>query len=264
MQSSSRLLQVVLCATCATAGTLTFENDARAERGASEKTEEGPLARRRKLAKQAVKAYTDGDLGAAARLFNLAYVEAKLPEDVFNAALVYEESGQLVLARDYYQRFLAHEDLDADDREKAQRRLDGLPPPADASSPDMVTEREEESESSSRTKRKVAGDQKTRLRPLTKVGIALSAVGVGVLASGAGLAVVAVRGAKDPGNSDQELAAIKRESLAADISLAAGGAVMLAGTVMLLVSAERHRRRKSSSALSVAPSFGGMTLMYRF
>lgn len=218
----------------------------------------------------AVEKFQAKEYDEAARLFEEAYSINPEPNYLFNIGRIYEESGDLPQAVEYYERFMNEPAVELEAREIALERVRVLkeiireneaeeaaknPPPPVEEDPDPLGK----------------DDDKKKQPPMRIGGIVLLSVGAVVLGAGAGF------GAAASGNSnalddlntletrDSEIEKGRRNAIVADSMFIAGGALALTGVILIAVS---FTKRGSGSRAALSPTFGrrgaGVTAKVRF
>ncbi len=227
-------------------------------RGASE-----PAPTREGLVAHAVERFDAGDFDGALREFEAAYRLEHRPVDLFNIGRVHEAAGRPEQARSYYQRFLAFAELAPAERKTGEERLASLPPPPPKPTPTTDDRRPKRASHRDR-------DREPRVaRWAAATGGTLIPIGLGGLAAGTTLALAAKRNAENARRSSDAATPIestphyrlaKKEALAADILLIAGGVLTATALVVILAGADRKKTRR----VSASPAGAGMTVRVRF
>ena len=236
------------------------------------------------LRKQAIEAYSAGDLETTLEKFKAAYDVDPSPAFLFNIGRVYEEMGELELALEYYETFARQPRLRLEEREQAAERIEVLrklvgpgqgDPPASEDAP--AVEENEPATTPSDGDAPPVGES----RPLIIAGASLLGVGA-ALALGGGLGLgFAARDRSDridaitPGNNPDGLTLSEVEDLDAQgrtlerwqiATAAVGGAIAVTGGVLLGVGLSR--RSKAKATARVQPVLGrglaGVSIHARF
>lgn len=237
------------------------------------------------LRKQAIEAYSAGDLETTLEKFKAAYDVDPSPAFLFNIGRVYEEMGELELALEYYEKFARQPRLRLEEREQAAERIevlrklvgpgDGEPPPVGDDAPPV--EDDQPAATPPGEDEAPVGES----RPLIIAGASLLGVGA-ALALGGGLGLgFAARDRSNrvdeitPGNNPEGLTLSEVEDLDAQgrtleswqiATAAAGGAIAITGGVLLGVGLSR--RSKAKATAGVQPVLGrglaGVSIHTRF
>jgi len=218
------------------------------------------------LIAHAVERFDADDFDGALRDFEAAYLLEHRPVDLFNIGRVHEAAGRPQQARSYYQRFLAFAELSAAERKTGEERLASLPPP-----PAKVVPTGKDRSARRATHRD--RDREPRVaRWAAATGGTLIPIGLGGLAAGTTLAIAAERNAENARKSSDAATPIeetphyrlaKKEALAADILLIAGGVLTATGIVVILAGADRKQAR-AQRRVSASPAGAGMSVRVRF
>lgn len=221
------------------------------------------------LDREAREAYAARDYSRAAEAFSRAYDKTKDPNYLFNAGRVYEESGDLELSVEYYQRFLDSGEVDFEARKAALERVEVLqgvlrlreeknapedpeptPPPESLDPPETKAPAE-------------SPRQKEQRRKLLISGAVLTGVGAAALITGGVLGGLALRQSSTLESEEIALEDRRRRidatetfSLTADILYGAGGAIAVTGVALIIASVKRRPANTTNARLRVAPAVG--------
>ena len=226
--------------------------------------------------------FKEKDYAGAVALFERAYAVQPEPAILFNIGRIYEEAQNAEAAIGYYEKFIADENVEPKDQEKAVQRLQVLRT--------IVEIREKEK---ARTKPKPVEpkpvaepnpvnrpqqpiqqqDDKKPAKPgrlLRPIGGTLLGVGAALVVGGAIAGGLAKGQYKDFVDAktlmDQEAAGASGRSLArtADGLFIAGGVLAVVGVVMLVVPAVRKSRAVQALSPRVSPTQVGLGFTRQF
>lgn len=219
----------------------------------------------------AVEKFQAKEYEEAAQLFEEAYSINPEPNYLFNIGRIYEESGDLQKAVEYYERFMNEPAVEIEAREIALERVRVLkeiireneakeaaknpPPPVEDNEPTPLGD----------------DDKKNKTPPMRIGGYVLVGVGAAVLGAGAGFGAAASGNSKELDDlntletRDAEIEKGRRNAIIADSMFIAGGALALTGVILIAVS---FSKRGSGSRAALSPTFGrrgaGVTARVRF
>ncbi len=226
--------------------------------------------------------FKEKDYAGAVALFERAYAVQPEPAILFNIGRIYEEAQNAEAAIGYYEKFIADENVEPKDQEKAVQRLQVLRT--------IVEIREKEK---ARTKPKPAEpapvaepnpvnqpqpvDQQPNDKKPAKPGRLMRPIGFTLVGTGAALVIGgAITGGLAKGQyndfsnaktlSDQEAAGARGRSLArtADGLFIAGSLIAVVGAVLLIVPAVRKSRAAKSLSPQVSPTQVGFGFTHQF
>ena len=207
----------------------------------------------------AVERFQNKDYEGAVELFERAYSIDSQPNYLFNIGRVYEESGKIDKAVEYYQRFVQSPGVDLESREIALERLRVLreiqkeitgpekPPP------DQV-EPEPEPEGPSNDPPVDDGEAPRKLSKLEIAGYSVLGVGGAALIIGGVFGGLALSQQSELDtqmsfeNRQEVISSGTTNALVADILFISGGALAVTGLIMALVGRSKRKR-----ALAAAP-----------
>ena len=227
--------------------------------------------------------FKEKDYAGAVALFERAYAVQPEPAILFNIGRIYEEAQNAEAAIGYYEKFIADENVEPKDQEKAVQRLQVLrtiveirekekartqPKPVEPKpvvEPDPIARPQPPVQ-------QPGGDQKPAKpgRLLRPIGATLVGTGAALLIGGAiagGLARSQYSVFADAKNlDDREAAGARGRSLArtADGLFIAGGVVAVIGVVMLAVPAARKSRAVQALSPRVSPTHVGLGFTHQF
>ena len=227
--------------------------------------------------------FKEKDYAGAVALFERAYAVQPEPAILFNIGRIYEEAQNAEAAIGYYEKFIADENVEPKDQEKAVQRLQVLrtiveirekekartqPKPVEPKpvvEPDPITRPQPPVQ-------QPGGDQKPAKpgRLLRPIGATLVGTGAALLIGGAiagGLARSQYSVFADAKNlDDREAAGARGRSFArtADGLFIAGGVVAVIGVVMLAVPAARKSRAVQALSPRVSPTHVGLGFTHQF
>ncbi len=227
------------------------------------------------LDEEARLAYAERNYALAADAFSRAYAASGDPSYLFNAGRVYEESGDLEHAVEYYDRFLSSGEVEIEARKDALERVQVLRgvlevqarrDAADSAGAQPETSDAEEQEDPDRGDAPSSDpgpspEERAKRRRLKIAGAVLTGTGGAALVVGGVLGGLALR-QSDVLDGDEialedrrrRIDATQTYSLTADILFATGGALAITGIALIVASAVRGRSSSRSSArLEVAP-----------
>lgn len=202
------------------------------------------------LNEQAVEKFQAKEYDEAVALFEQAYELQPEPNYLFNIGRIYEESGNLHKAVEFYERFVKEPGVPLDARERGLERLrvlraiiqetDRQPEPEPEEEPEAEPEPKTEPEPTPTTEPERAKPPKLRI-----AGYALLGTGGAIAAAGGVMAGLAFQRSQQleglhTFETRTDIADEGRTmALSADVLLGVGGAVAVAGLVMVLVSLKR-------------------------
>ncbi len=225
--------------------------------------------------------FKEKDYAGAVALFERAYAVQPEPAILFNIGRIYEEAQNAEAAIGYYEKFIADENVEPKDQEKAVQRLQVLrtiveirekekartkPKPVD---PKPVTE---PNPVQPQPVAQQPADQKPAKpgRLMRPIGFTLLGTGAALVIGGAvagGLAKAQYNVFADAKSlSDQEAAGTRGRSLArtADGLFIAGGVIAAVGVVLLIVPAVRKSRAATALSPQVSPTQVGLGFTHQF
>ncbi len=230
-----------------------------AEGGASSEAPDIDMNDTDALNAAAVQRFQAKDFEGAAELFERAYEIDPNPNYLFNIGRVYEQSGDINKAVDYYQRFVQSPGVELESRELALKRLRVLreiqketqgpeetpppnQPPPDPEGPDPGTSGPLD-----------GGETPSQLSTLEIAGYAVLGVGGAALIVGGVLGGLALSqqskldGQMSFENRQEIIQSGETNALVADIMFASGGALAITGLVMALVGRSKRKRALAQS-----------------
>jgi len=225
------------------------------------------------LVAEAIERFAAADHRGAIEAFERAHALEHRPVDLYNIGRIYEDTGELQRAREYYQRFLSAPELTPEEREEGEARLRSLPPapepePEPASPPSADVAAASSASPSSRWRGPmIAG---ATLLPIGVLGL----LGGGIMGSNA---LDDAREAKElatpevPLDTSPQFIEARQRAVTADLLMGLGGAVAVTGATVLAVGlVRRHRARGKAGEerppveVAVAPLGAGLRLHVRF
>jgi tetratricopeptide (TPR) repeat protein len=234
------------------------------------------------LVGQATGKFKEKDYAGAVALFERAYAVQPEPAILFNIGRIYEEAQNAEAAIGYYEKFIADQNVEAKDQEKAVQRLTVLR---------TIVEIREKEKARTQPKpvepkpvaepvpvapqpvaQQPGGDQKPAKpgRVLRPLGFTLVGTGAALLIGGAVVGGLAkAQHGEFAKATDLDLrrdAAARGQSLArtTDGLLIAGGVVAVLGVVMLIVPAARKSRAVQALSPRVSPTHVGLGFTHQF
>lgn len=226
--------------------------------------------------------FKEKDYAGAVALFERAYAVQPEPAILFNIGRIYEEAQNAEAAIGYYEKFIADENVEPKDQEKAVQRLQVLrtiveirekekarskPKPADpkpVAEPNPVNPEQPVTQQPNDQKPAKSG------RLMRPIGFTLVGTGAALVIGGAiagGLAKAQYNVFADAKSlSDQEAAGTRGRSLArtADGLFIAGGVLAVVGAVLLIVPAVRKSRAAKALSPQVSPTQVGFGFTHQF
>ncbi|MCX4246672.1 tetratricopeptide repeat protein [Paraliomyxa miuraensis] len=199
---------------------------------------------------EAVEKFQAKEYDAAVELFLQAYELQPEPNYLFNIGRIYEESGNLEKAVEYYERFVKEPGVPLEARERGLERLRVLRAIIEETAvkndpdPDEEPDLEPEPDPQPQTTPE-APPEKPKPSKLRIAGYVMLGTGVAVLGAAGGLAGVALgrsntlEGQHTLEQRNDTIESGRTMALTADILFGVGGAVTTAGLVMVLVSLKR-------------------------
>ncbi len=207
----------------------------------------------------AVQRFQAKDFEGAAQLFERAFEIDPNPNYLFNIGRVYEQSGDINKAVDYYQRFVQSPGVELESRELALKRLRVLreiqketqapeqTPPPEQPPP------EPEGPEPGATGPVDGGDPPGKLSTLEIAGYAVLGVGGAALIAGGVFGGLALSQQSELDsqmsfeNRQEIIQSGETNALVADIMFISGGALAVAGLVMAVVGRSKRKRALAQS-----------------
>ncbi len=213
---------------------------------------------------QAVEKFEAKEYEEAVELFEQAYDLQPEPNYLFNIGRIYEESGNLEKAVEYYERFVKEPAVPLESREQGLERLRVLRAILKETAPEDEPEPEEEPEPDEEPEPEPEPEPDEEPEPerdkLRIAGYALIGAGGAGLATGgvlAGLALARNNELVELHTLEQRDATASQGrgmALGADILFGVGGAMVTAGLVMVIVSVKRSKQAAGKEAVARHPS----------
>ncbi len=214
------------------------------------------------LSEEAVTLFDAKDYDGAIERFSQAYNLDPNPNYLFNIGRVYEESGNLETAIEYYERFIQQPGVELESRKFASERLKDLREiTATRNQPEQPPEQpEQQPEPVQPQPQPVDTPEKTKRHPLELAGYGVLGTGLAAGIAGGvfgGLALNKRNSLADTTGFEARQEAItagERDALLADILLISGGVLVVTGVI--LVVAGTRKRKKAASRVAFAPERG--------
>lgn len=229
--------------------------------------------------------FFENDLDGALKAFEQAHELAPHPTDLFNLGRIHEERGDLSRALSYYEEFVRQPHISLDQRATAAERIQVLrvlveKEPSPASDKSSKATKETPIATRSPSNADWEGD-KTAHR-MVIAGSTLAGIGAALaIGGGVGFGIAARRNSDTidsllNGSNTDRLSLSEAEDVDAlgkdyeilqITSIAAGGAIALAGAAVLttgLIKQRRERLKLNAIAPHMTPTFAGLTTHWRF
>ncbi|MBV1858050.1 MAG: hypothetical protein KUG77_06530 [Nannocystaceae bacterium] len=226
------------------------------------------------LDEEARQAYAEREYALAADAFSRAYDASGDPNYLFNAGRVYEESGDLEHAVEYYDRFLSAGEVELEARKDALERLQVLRGVLDVQAKKKAADSADETNKASDAEEddlpepladrfpspEPSPAERAKRKRLTIAGAVLAGTGGAALIAGGVLGGLVLR-QSDVLDKDEvaledrrrRIDATETYSLTADILFVSGGVLAITGIALIVASAVRSRPSQSSARLQVTP-----------
>lgn len=211
------------------------------------------------LSEEAVTRFDAKDYDGAIERFSAAYNLDPNPNYLFNIGRVYEESGNLETAIEYYERFIQQPGVELESRKFASERLKDLREiTASRKQPETEAAPQPQPEAP-QPATPVDVEQKPKRQPLELAGYGFLATGLAAGIAGGVFGGLAMNKrnslATTSGFESRQdaIAAGERNALLADILLVSGGVLVVAGVAMVAVGV---RKRKAAKKVAFAPERG--------
>lgn len=242
----------------------------------------GPSEEVEAVVAEAVTKFQAKEYEAAVVLFEQAYEMSPEPNYLYNIGRVYEESGNLEKAVEFYGRFVKLGEVDLGAREVALERLRVLrgvleetaekpDEPIPDETPDEVDDPTGAEPTDDEEVQDPVPDEPKKPDGMRIAGFVLLGVGVGAVAGGGAFGALALARENDLNTlatletRDSAVTRGKRNALAADILFGVGGAMVVTGVVLVALS---YSKKRAGQRAMIAPTFvrggGGLAAEVRF